>query len=323
LDHERDEFLSVHAKTIERGVLMDGHLIVTEGLTKQYGDFTALSDVTLGIRKGEVLGLLGPNGAGKTTLIRLLLGMIYPTSGSAQVGGFDPWRQGREVRRLVSFLPGEIRLFGHLTGLKMLRYMSDLRGGQALERAVAIAERAMGLDLSRKIRTYSTGMKQKLALAQAFADPVEIVILDEPTSALDPTVRGDVINLVAEAKAAGQTVVFSGHVLSEVEAVADRVAILRRGRLMHVEDMRARRGLRLVLARYEGEIPGRFPEELGLVVRERNGDTVLWEHRGDVSPLATWIGSQPIIDFAVGTEDLRSLYDRYHGPGAMDEDDRL
>jgi ABC-2 type transport system ATP-binding protein len=301
---------------------MDGQAIATEGLTKRYGDFLALSDVTLGIRKGEVLGLLGPNGAGKTTLLRLLLGMIYPTSGSAQVAGFDPWRQGREVRRLVSFLPGEIRLFGHLTGLKMLLYMSDLRGGEALERAVAIAERVMGLDLSRKIRTYSTGMKQKLALAQAFADPVDIVILDEPTSALDPTVRGDVINLVTEAKAAGQTVVFSGHVLSEVEAVADRVAILRRGRLMHVEDMRARHGLRLVLARYEGEIPGRFPEELGLVVRERNGDTVLWEHRGDVSPLATWIGSQPIVDFAVGTEDLRSLYDRYHGPGARDEDDR-
>jgi ABC-2 type transport system ATP-binding protein len=208
-----------------------------------------------------------------------------------------------------------------LTGLKMLRYMCDLREGIGIDRAVALAERVMGLDLSRKLRTYSTGMKQKLALAQAFADPVEILILDEPTSALDPTVRGDVITLVAEAKAAGQTVVFSGHVLSEVEAVADRVAILRRGRLMHVEDMRARRGLRLVLARYEGEIPERVPDELCLVVRERNGDTILWEHRGEVPPLATWIGLQPIVDFAVGTEDLRSLYDRYHGPSAPDGDD--
>jgi ABC-2 type transport system ATP-binding protein len=225
------------------------------------------------------------------------------------------------VRHLVSFLPGEIRLFGHLTGFKMLRYMSDLRGGHALERAVALAERVMGLDLARKVRTYSTGMKQKLALAQAFADPVDILILDEPTSALDPTVRGDVIQLVAESRAAGQTVVFSGHVLSEVEAVADRVAILRRGRLMHVEDMRVRRGLRLVLARYEGEIPRSFPDELGLVVREQQGDTILWEHRGAASPLATWIGSQPIVDFAVGTEDLRSLYDQFHGPDARDEDD--
>jgi ABC-2 type transport system ATP-binding protein len=300
---------------------MDDSVIATLGLTKRYGDVAALSDVTLNVRKGEILGLLGPNGAGKTTLIRLLLGLLYPTSGGASVAGLDPWRQGRAVRRLVSFLPGEIRLFGHLTGFQMLCYLSDLRGGEALDRAVAVAERLMGLDLSRKIRTYSTGMKQKLALAQAFADPVEILILDEPTSALDPTVRGDVISLVAQAKAAGQTVVFSGHVLSEVEAVADRVAILRRGRLMHVEDMRAHRGLRLVLARYEGEIPERFPDELGLVVRERNGDTVLWEHRGTVSPLATWIGSQPIVDFAVGTEDLRSLYDRFHGPDARNGED--
>ncbi|QEH39143.1 putative ABC transporter ATP-binding protein YbhF [Aquisphaera giovannonii] len=291
-------------------------VIATWGLTKHYGRFAALSDVSLEVREGEVLGLLGPNGAGKTTLIRVLLGMLRPTAGTASVAGFDPWHQGREMRRRVSYLPGEIRLFGHLTGLKMLRYMSDLRGGEALERAVALAERVLKLDLSRKVRTYSTGMKQKLALAQAFADPVEILVLDEPTSALDPTVRNDVVSLVGQARAAGQTVLFSGHVLSEVEAVADRVAIMRRGRLMHVEDMRDRRGLRLVLARYEGGVPDRFPEELGLVVRERNGATVLWEHRGPVSPLATWIGSQPIVDFAVGTEDLRSLYDRYHGPEA-------
>jgi ABC-2 type transport system ATP-binding protein len=301
---------------------MDEPVIATRGLTKRYGRFTALSDVTLEVRKGEVLGLLGPNGAGKTTFVRLLLGMLYPTAGGAMVAGLDPWRQGRDVRRLVSFLPGELRLYGHLTGLKMLRYMSGLREGIGLDRAVALAERVMGLDLTRKVRTYSTGMKQKLALAQAFADPVEILILDEPTSALDPTVRGDVLALVRKAKATGQTVVFSGHVLSEVEAVSDRVAIMRRGRLMHVEDMHARRGLRMVLARYEGGVPESFPEELDLTARERDGDTVLLEHRGAVSPLMTWIGSQPIVDVAIGTEDLRSLYDRYHGPDARDEDDR-
>jgi ABC-2 type transport system ATP-binding protein len=310
------------AVLIERGESMDGPLIATRGLTKRDGRVTALSDVTLDIRKGEVLGLLGPNGAGKTTFIRLLLGLLYPTFGSATVAGLNPWRQGREVRHLVSFLPGEIRLFGHLTGFKMLQYMSGLREGIGLDRAVALAERVMGLDLDRKVRTYSTGMKQKLALAQAFADPVDILILDEPTSSLDPTVRGTVVALVGEAKAAGQTIVFSGHALSEVEAVSDRVAIMRRGRLMHVEDMHTRRSLRLVLARYEGGVAERFPEELGLTVRERNGDTVLLEHRGAAPPLAIWIGSQPIVDFAVGTEDLRSLYDRYHGPDASDEEDR-
>src|SRR5262245_64864979 len=125
--------------------------------------------------------------------------------------------------------------------------LSDLGDGVGFDRAVAIAERVMKLELGRRIRTYSTGMKQKLALAQVFADPVEILILDEPTSALDPSARATVLGLVQEARAQGQTVIFSGHVLAEVEQVADRVAIMRRGRLMHVDDMQARRSLRVVL----------------------------------------------------------------------------
>src|SRR3954453_12628858 len=226
-------------------------MIETQGLTKTYGAIAALSDLTLSIEPGEVFGRLGPNGSGKTTTIRLLLGLLRPTSGHASVSGFDCWSQSLEVRQRVSYLPGELRMFGGLRGIDLLRYLSDLRGGVALERAVAIA-RMMGLDLRRRARTYSTGMKQKLALAQAFADPVDILILDEPTSALDPSAREDVIGLVKEARGAGQTVIFSGHVLSEVEQVADRVAIMRRGRLMHVEDLhRRRRDARLLLVRFE------------------------------------------------------------------------
>jgi ABC-2 type transport system ATP-binding protein len=182
---------------------------------------------------------------------------------------------------------------------------------------VAIAERVMRLDLRRRVRTYSTGMKQKLALAQVFADPVDILILDEPTSALDPSARNEVLALVKEARAGGQTVIFSGHVLSEVEQVADRVAIMRRGRLMHVEDLhQRRRDVRLVLVRFEGEPPADYPEALALSVRERNDDVVLLEHRGAAGPLLAWLASRPVVDLAIGTEDLRSLYDRYHGPQA-------
>jgi ABC-2 type transport system ATP-binding protein len=164
-------------------------------------------------------------------------------------------------------------------------------------------------------------MKQKLALAQAFADPVDILILDEPTSALDPSARDLVLGLVAEARGSGQTVIFSGHVLAEVERVADRVAIMRQGRLMHVEDMHARRrGLRLVLARFHGGAPEAFPEELALSVRERNGEVVLLEHRGDAAPLLSWLGGRGVADVAIGTEDLKSLYDRFHGPNATDDE---
>ncbi|MBX6316474.1 MAG: ABC transporter ATP-binding protein [Isosphaeraceae bacterium] len=296
-------------------------MIATYGLTKWYGNIRALVDLTMEVRQGEVFGLLGPNGSGKTTTIRLLLGLLRPTAGTATIGGFDCWRQSLEVRRLVSYLPGELRLPGAMTGLGLLRYLCGLRGGVGLDRAVAIAERLMKLDLGRKIRNYSTGMKQKLALAQVFADPVEVLILDEPTAALDPSARAEVLTLVKEAQRAGQTVIFSGHVLSEVEEVADRVAIMRKGRLMHVEDMHERRSLRLLLVRFQHEPPAHFPEELMLACRERNGDhVVLLEHRGEAAPLLAWLGTQAIADLAIGTEDLRSLYDQYHGPDVKDEE---
>ena len=182
-----------------------------------------------------------------------------------------------------------------MSGLGLLKFLSSLRGGAGLDRAVAIAERVMRLDLRRKVRTYSTGMKQKLALAQAFADPVEILILDEPTSALDPSARADVLDLVAEARRSGQTVIFSGHVLSEVEQVADRVAIMRRGRLMHVEDMHDRRGLRMLLVRVRRRArPSPIPDELELTLRSREGGVDLLEHRGAVGPLLGWLHARDV-----------------------------
>jgi ABC-2 type transport system ATP-binding protein len=298
----------------------EGVLIRTDGLSKTYKNVKALDALDLEIRRGEVFGLLGPNGSGKTTAIRLLLGLLRPTSGRAMIAGFDCWRESLEVRRLTSYLQGELRLYGSMTGLGVLGLLSDLRDGVGLDRAVAIAERVMKLDLRRRVRTYSTGMKQKLALAQVFSDPVDILILDEPTSALDPSARAIVLGLVQEARAHGQTVVLSGHVLPEVEQVSDRVAIMRKGRLMHVEDMHARHRLRMLLIRFA---PGELPEpasELALTERDRDGRTVLLEHRGELAPLLGWLGTVPIEDIAIGTEDLRSLYDRFHGPNVSEED---
>jgi ABC-2 type transport system ATP-binding protein len=297
----------------------DGALIQTNELTKVYGRVVALKSLSLEVRAGEVYGLLGPNGSGKTTTIRVLLGLLKPTAGSANVGGFDCWRESIDVRRLVSYLPGELRMYGSMTGYATLKMLSNLRDGVGLERAVAIAERIMRLDLGRKLRTYSTGMKQKLALAQVFADPVQILILDEPTSALDPSARGIVLGLIQEARSHEQTVIFSGHVLAEVEQVADRVAIMRKGHLMHVEDMHTRRGLRMLLLRFdEGEEPV-FPDELRLSIRERKDGTILFEHHGELPALLDWLATIPVRDLAIGTEDLRSLYDQFHGPNVSDD----
>jgi ABC-2 type transport system ATP-binding protein len=296
-------------------------MILTQHLSKRYGAYHALRDLNLEIRRGEIFGLLGPNGSGKTTTIRLLLGLLRPTQGHASVAGLDCWRQSVRVRRLISYLPGELRPFPAMTGFGYLEFLSSLRGGQGLSRAVAIASEVMELDLNRKVRAYSTGMKQKLSLSVAFADPVEILILDEPTSALDPSARQVVLDLVKAAKARGQTVIFSGHVLPEVEQVCDRVAIMRTGRLMHVEDLHSRRCLRMVLARFPGTAPREFPPELGLSLRSHKGDVVLLEHRGETLPLLDWLRDQQILDLAVGTEDLRSLYDQYHGPNAVADSD--
>ena len=294
-------------------------MITTTQLTKRYGSTLALSELDLEVVRGEVFGLLGPNGSGKSTTIRLLLGFLQPSEGRASVNGWDCWSESVEVRRLVSYLPGELRLIGSLSGLGMLKFLASLRGGVGLDRGVAIAERIMKLDLSRKIRNYSTGMKQKLALAQAFADPVELLILDEPTSALDPSARADVLDLVREARRQGQTVIFSGHVLNEVEQIADRVAIMRRGRLMHVEDMRNRQGGRQILLKFGGDPPERYPDELSLKLLGRDRGVDLLAHGGEVGPLLAWLATMDIADFAVGTEDLQSLYNQYHGPGAEDD----
>ena len=298
-------------------------IISTQGLGKRYARVFALSSLSLDVAQGEVLGLLGPNGSGKTTTIRLLLGLLKPTTGSASVAGFDCWRKSLDVRRLISYLPGELRPFGAMTGRGYLEFLCSLRDGVGLDRSTAIAERVMGLDLRKKVRAYSTGMKQKLSLAQVFSDPVDILILDEPTSALDPSARQDVIRLVLEAKARGQTVIFSGHVLSEVEQVADRVAIMRQGKLMHIENMHTRRALRMVLARFPGEAPKVFPEELKLTLQTHENNVVLLEHRGEVGPLLAWLLQSEVVDLAIGTEDLRSLYDRYHGPNALPDADKI
>jgi ABC-2 type transport system ATP-binding protein len=314
-------FESHSTQAVEMVVAMEhGEVIRAEALTKWYNRVLALDSLSLEVRRGEVFGLLGPNGSGKTTTIRLLLGLLRPTSGRALIAGFDCWRNSLDVRSMVSYLPGELRMYGALSGLGTLKLLCDLRDGAGLDRAVAIAERVMKLNLRRKVRTYSTGMKQKLALAQVFSDPVDTLILDEPTSALDPSARSIVLGLVQEARTQGQTVIFSGHVLAEVEQVSDRVAIMRKGRLMHVEDMHKRRLLRMILIRFAGGNAPAIPEDLALSVRDSIGDALLLEHRGDLPSLLRWLACAEVDDIAIGTEDLRSLYDQFHGPNVPDEE---
>ena len=213
-------------------------VIRTEGLTKFYGPHRGVENLDLTVEPGEVFGFLGPNGAGKTTTIRLLLDLIRPSSGHAEVLGLDAHADSIEIRRRVGYLPGELALYDNLTGNQMLSYFGGLRGLPPDHHGDAFAQR-LDLDLTRPVASLSKGNKQKLGLAQAFMHDPDLLILDEPTSGLDPLVQNEFHALIRELTAEGKSIFLSSHVLSEIEEVADRVGIIRAGHLVAVEELTA------------------------------------------------------------------------------------
>ncbi|MFN7813061.1 MAG: ABC transporter ATP-binding protein [Planctomycetia bacterium] len=287
-------------------------IVDTAGLTKRYATFTALDACSLGVREGEIFGLLGPNGAGKTTLLRLLLGYIRPTAGRATVCGHDCATDSRGVRRRTAYLPGEARLFRRMNGDGVIRFFAELRGDCRREAAVAIADR-LGLDRSRQVGRMSTGMRQKLAIAVVLATEVPLAILDEPTANLDPNARAEVLRLVREARDAGKTVIFSSHVLSEVEEICDRVAILRSGRVVHEESLASLRRGHLIRARLAGPfagVPGALAPQVAVV--ECAANRLVLEASGSLVPLLGWLATLPLEEVQVEPIGLTAVYERAH-----------
>ncbi len=288
-------------------------IVQTNQLTKRYGQFAALRECTLAVEAGEVFGLLGPNGAGKTTLLRLLLGYLRPTSGAATIAGLDCYHQSVAVHRQVSYLPGETRLPRQMRGREVLEFFATVRGAQ-VDRSLALAAR-LNLELARPVAAMSTGMRQKLALAAALAAETPLVILDEPTSNLDPTVRGEVMALVREARAAGRTVVFSSHVLSEVEQTCDRVVILRGGQLVCSQVMHDLRRKHRIRAQLTGPLPPP-PAALqeGLAIDASAAGRVTIETPGELSPLLGWLATLPLAEVQIEPVGLQAVYDIHHPP---------
>ena len=286
--------------------------VETRSLTKRYGHFTALDDFSFEVRRGEVLGLLGPNGAGKTTLLRLLMGYLRPTAGAAWIDGLDCYRQSFEVHQRVSYLPGDARLFRTLTGWEIVDFFTGVRKDGSRPRAVALASERFGLDLSRPVASMSTGMRQKLALAMTLAVETPLVILDEPTSNLDPTVRSDVGALVADAKAAGRTVIFSSHVISEVEQVCDRALILRAGKLVHTQVISELVRQHRICAQLTGPLTGVPASFNGQVKVAANGADLVIETPGELSGMLGWLATLPVAEVQIERIGLRALYDLYH-----------
>ena len=233
-----------------------GEAIVCEQLTKHFGVVHAVDELSFAVDAGEVVGFLGPNGAGKTTTIRLLLDVIRPTRGRVEVLGVDPRRGGAALRRRIGYVPGDLAMYGRLTGRQQLAFFAALRGLRDLTPAEQLADR-LHVTLERPIGTLSRGNRQKLGLVQAFFHEPELLILDEPTSGLDPVAQREFRSLVRDATARGAAVLLSSHVLSEVQRVADRVAIVRQGRLLTIEPMHEieAKALRVVEIRFEEPVP--------------------------------------------------------------------
>jgi ABC-2 type transport system ATP-binding protein len=208
-------------------------VIEVEHLTKSYGRKRGIADVSFQVEEGEVFGFLGPNGAGKTTTIRLLMALLRADGGSAQIAGFDCWKQSLEIKRLVGYMPGEPALDPNLTGGQILEYFAHLRGGVDQSYLKQLIQR-FDLDTSRKFRQYSTGNKRKVVLIQAFMHRPRLLILDEPTSGLDPLNQQEFDRMVKDVRDEGRTVFLSSHVLSEVEKTCTRVGIIRDGSLVRI-----------------------------------------------------------------------------------------
>ena len=291
--------------------------IATRDLIKFYGSFQALHGVDLHVRRGEIFGFLGPNGAGKTTTIRCLLDLIRPNGGTLRVLGIDPQADPMAVRARVGYLPGELHLYDNMTVEGALRLFDALRGGVVdWSFARQVAER-LALDLKLTIKNLSKGNKQKVGVVQALMHRPGLLIMDEPTGGLDPLMQQETHRLIAEAKAEGATVFFSSHIMSEVEAVADRVAIIRQGVVVEVAETRAliNRALRRAQVRFREPVDGGALAGVpGVTVlsRQEDGMGMLLQMEGEMDALIKALAAFPVSDFETHRPSLEEIFLAYY-----------
>ncbi|MEO8100866.1 MAG: ABC transporter ATP-binding protein [Acidobacteriota bacterium] len=296
--------------------------ISLEGLTKRYGALTAVSNLTLAVEEGEILGFLGLNGAGKTTTIRLLLDLLRPSSGKASIFGHDCQSDGLRARAQIGYLPSEMGIYADLTGGQLLSLLDGLNPRPAKPAYVRELQERLQLpdaDLRRKLREYSTGMKRKLGIIQAFQADPPLLILDEPTEGLDPLMQESFYNLLSDAQRRGRTVFFSSHVLTEVDRVCQRVALLRKGELVlldSVEECR-KRVARSVLVKFRDVAPA--PRGLPPEVQIVETGPRFWRLKvlGPLGSLLRELASLPVDDIEVSEAKLEdAVLDYYRGDAA-------
>jgi ABC-2 type transport system ATP-binding protein len=294
--------------------------ILTEGLTKHYGEVKALVELDLEVKRGEIFGFLGPNGAGKTTMIRTILDLIHPTAGKAWILGLDSHEDSVEIRRHVGYLPSDLSMYPTLTGRDMITYFANLRGGVDWKYVEGLAERLQA-DLSKKVGDLSSGNRQKVGLILTFMNRPQVLIMDEPSAGLDPLMQREFQMMMREVAEEGRTVFLSSHTLSEVQRVADRVGIIRIGHLVDVEfvdDLRSK-AIRRVELQFDGPVERSVFESVPGV-----RDVEVASHHATMSfdgqmdtLLRTATEHYTLVDVTTQEADLEEIFLEYYREGAQ------
>ncbi len=300
-----------------RTVLPDQNLALeVHGLTKSYGKVRALRGIDLEVKRGEIFGFLGPNGAGKTTTIRCLLDMIRPDDGEALLLGMDPQMEPVVVQSITGYLPGEMQFYDNLTGERQLRLFHDMRNRLADWGYVHQLAERFDLDLKTQIKNLSKGNKQKIGVIQAFMHRPELLILDEPTSGLDPLMQHEVLSLIHEANAAGATIFFSSHIMSEVESVAARVAIIRAGEIVEVAETESLTRCTLSRLTVRFKQPVNVTEFNALpqveILSQADPFKVTLQVKGDMHSLIQVLSRMPVLDLETEHLSLEEVFMTYY-----------
>lgn len=296
---------------------MSEMVIKLENVHKYYGKVHALRGLNLEVMQGEVFGFLGPNGAGKTTTIRCMLDLIRPNSGRIEVFGFDPQREPLAVREKVGYLPGDLKIEGDFSPRDFFKHIRKLRNNRREWKEITDLADRLDLNLDNKIKTLSQGNKQKVGLIQCFISNVPLLLLDEPTLGLDPLMKQEVLNIIREQREKGTTVFFSSHILSEVQKVADRVGIIRKGALVEIastEDLIGR-SLTRAIVQFEEEVS---PSDLDKVPNVQilrindNHRAYTLEVRGEMNGLIKTLANYPVLDLEINKPSLEEVFLKYY-----------
>ncbi len=296
--------------------------ITTNALTRTYGSRRGVSDINLSIPAGSLYGFLGPNGAGKTTTIRVLLGFLRATSGTARILDMDCWRDSHRIKAEVGAIPGDLRLWPWLTGNSALKLFGRIRGRDIVARGRELAE-VLELDLSVKVRQMSRGMRQKLGLILSMAHDPKVLILDEPTTALDPLMQERLRKLLRARAEAGATVFFSSHTLAEVEELCERVAIVKKGLIVAdstLAQLRSQAVHEVSIAWKPGAAPAQVPACLRLTTQsaEQWHGALASESERDLRELLAFVASQQVADISISRPDLETIFMRYYNDEAAE-----